>query len=494
MKKTIIQGNRLTIAAGVVILGAAAASAERALSPSKGPMMSVPSQAPVQSENPFSLAGGALTIDIEARLRGEYRSNNYDFKGSNKDVTDDKWLLSRARIGALIKACPGFKMYVQAQDSREFGSDRAKIPGSADGAEGNDAFDLRQAWVEFGDVKDHPLTLKLGRQTLQYGDERLIGASEWNNLSRTFDAAKLRWEEKNWSLDLFAASEVDVSDVRQFNQSDFLNGREKRGLETDKVRSGQLFSGLYGSTGAFGPQTTDLYVLHLHEHWAPGDTNFFTYGTRMKSKPGAFSSAVDADGKKRALGVDYSGEFAFQSGSVKGKDLRAFALNGGLGYTLDQPWTPRLGVAYSYATGDKNGGDGKVGTFQNLFPTNHKFYGQLDAFSWQNMHDLELNFKVTPVKAVTLKSELHAFWLANTNDNWYRANKKAATFGAPSASVHPSAGGYAGSEADFTATWAVSKPFSVEAGYSRFFAGSYLKDTGSRSDANFGYLQAKLTF
>jgi len=28
-----------------------------------------------------------------------------------------------------------------------------------------------------------------GRQALAYGDERLIGPSEWNNFSRTFDAA-----------------------------------------------------------------------------------------------------------------------------------------------------------------------------------------------------------------------------------------------------------------------------------------------------------------
>ncbi len=481
MKKTIIQKNRLTAVAGVVLLGAAAASAEKALSPAKGPLLSVPGGAPVQPENPFSLAGGALTIDIEARLRGEYRANNYDFKGSNKDVTDDKWLLSRARIGALIKACPGFKMYVQAQDSREFGSKRLKTPSTpgTKGAEGNDAFDLRQAWMEFGDAKDHPLILKLGRQTLQYGDERLVGASDWNNFSRTFDAAKLRWEEKDWSLDLFAASVVSP-DAGQFNQSDFLNGRERRG--------NQILSGLYGSSTAFGPQTTDLYVLHLHEE-VGGNTNFFTFGTRMKSKPGAFSSGADADGKKKPLGFDYSGEFAFQSGNVQSRDLRAFAVNGGLGYTLDMPWTPRAGLSYSYATGDKNANDQKEGRFQNLFPTNHKFYGQLDAFSWQNMHDLELNFKVTPVKSVTLKSELHAFWLADTRDAWYRANGTTKV-----RSITGSASGYAGTEADFTATWAVSKPLSVEAGYSRFFAGSYLKDTGSRSDANFGYLQAKLTF
>jgi len=35
-------------------------------------------------------------------------------------------------------------------------------------------------------------SLKIGRQELIYGDERLIGAFGWNNIGRVFDAAKLR--------------------------------------------------------------------------------------------------------------------------------------------------------------------------------------------------------------------------------------------------------------------------------------------------------------
>ena len=464
---------------GAALLGVAAISAANSLSPARGPLL-----APSQPENPLSLAEGLLTLDIEARLRGETRENNFDFDASKSDSnTDDQWLLTRTRLGALIKPCSEFKMYVQMQDSREIGSKRPNVPGSS-GAEGDDLFELRQAWVEFGNVLSHPLTLKLGRQTLAYGDERLIGVSEWNNLSRVFDAVKLRWEEKNWSVDVFSASVVDNTDRGQLNQSDFLNGREKN--------TGEMLSGIYASTTALGPQTTDLYVFQLHKELSGGNTNFFTFGTRMKSKPGAFSAAT-VDGKKKPVGFDYSGEFAYQAGKLNKsgavKDLRAFALNAGGGYTFDTAGTPRVGLAYSYATGDKNGSDNKWDGFQNLYPTNHKFYGQLDAFSWQNMHDLEVNLKVSPVKNVTLKAELHAFWLASTSDAWYRASTSSLGRSANSA-----ASTYAGSEADLTASWNVTKPLAVEVGYSRFNAGSYLKDTGAHSDANFGYLQFKVNF
>ena len=52
--------------------------------------------------------------------------------------------------------------------------------------------------MESGDPKAFPLTLKVGRQILSYGDERLIGAFDWNNFGRTFDAVKLPWEAKTW--------------------------------------------------------------------------------------------------------------------------------------------------------------------------------------------------------------------------------------------------------------------------------------------------------
>lgn len=455
--------------------------------------------------NPLSFADGALVFDLQERMRWEIRENNFDFNDAVKSLTDDNWFEQRLRIGLLVKPCDWFKLYVQGQDSREINSDRPDFPGVL-GAEGDDAFDLRQGYFEIGNSKAFPLTLKVGRQVLSYGDERLIGAFDWNNIGRTFDAAKLRWEQKAWSLDAFASTVV-VPTRGKYNQSDFLNGNE-----TDR---GQIFSGLYFSTTALGPQTIDLYALDLHENTsakyqptAKGDTNFVTLGLRVKSKPGAFAHIEPApapdgksvpDGKSapavvasKPVGLDYEFEGAFQTGKVRGLDLTAFAVHGGLGYTFDVAWLPRLGVEYNYATGDKDPLDGNLETFQNLFPTNHKFYGQMDVFSWQNMHDLGVIVKAQPIKAVTLKAEYHGFWLANTNDVWYRANGVTAV--RPLNALARNASNYAGSEADVTAQWTVNKHLAVEAGYSHFFTGDYLADTGAHDDADFGYVQATITF
>ena len=60
--------------------------------------------------------------------------------------------------------------------------------------------------------------------------------------------------------------------------------------------------------------------------------------------------------------------------------------------------------------------------------------------------------------------------------------------------ITPTASDYVGSEVDLTVTWAPKKWFSVQAGYSHFFAGDYLEDTGASSDADFGYVQTTFTF
>ena len=290
-----------------------------------------------------------FTFDVQERLRWEIRDNNFDFNDSINLATDDNWLLQRFRLGLLVQPTSWLKIYAQGQDSREILSDRADFPGIL-GAEGDDSFDLRQAYVEIGNVREFPLTLKLGRQILTYGDERLIGAFDWSNIGRTFDAVKLRWEDKRWLLDGFAGTVV-VPTRGRYNQSDFLNANE-----TDRS---QIFSGLYFSTSALNFQTTDLYALHLFEDSNPrfqptatGDTSFITLGMRMKSKPGYFARTAPAGGGKstppapKPLGFDYDAEFAFQTGEVRGLDLTAFAAHTGAGFTFDAPWTPRLGVAY----------------------------------------------------------------------------------------------------------------------------------------------------
>ena len=434
--------------------------------------------------NPLCFSDGKLCIDIQERIRFEARENTFDFNEDSTALNDDIFVLNRFRIGIAFKPVEWLKFYAQGQDAHEWFSDRPNIPGVL-GAEGDDNFDLRQAYIQVGPKS---LNVTAGRQILAYGDERLIGPSDWTNFSRTFDAARLHYEQSKFSIDLFASTPAYIF-RDSFDQSDLFNGSE--------THRDLVFSGIYASTTALTPLTMDFYALFLDEDnrafvpvaltypgtsiSTPGThTDFVTLGTRIKGDP------------KKLHGWEYEGEFAFQTGEVSDLDLTSFAAHIGAGYNFKCPWSPRLFFEYNYASGDSDPTDGDIETFQNLFPSNHNKYGFMDLFSWQNLHDPELSFKVKPCKQVALETDFHGFWLADTNDAWYRANGTSKV--RPITPASRDASSYVGSEIDLLVTYQPVKFLNIWAGYSHFFAGDYLNATGPSDDADFGYVQATISF
>ena len=445
-------------------------------------------------ESPLlSFADGRVQFDVEARARFEVRNNNRDFDDSINDDNDDSWLLTRFRLGVAIKPLPWLKLYAQGQDVREIDSDRPNIPGVR-GTEGGDEFDLRLGYVEVANYKAFPVGVTVGRQTISYGDRRLLADSQWLNFGRTFDAAKLRIQTTRFSMDAFVGRPVQIKE-HVFNDSD----------------SADTVAGLYASTETLGPQVTDLFYIYRDKADLQPDldpTNKIdargaslgisqrvsTIGTRWKSKPGALH------------GWDYGIEAAVQWGEVwtgdrtttPRLDQQSWAIHAEGGYTFEKAsWRPRLGLEYNYATGDKDPNDGKSESFQNLFASNHEKYGYIDEFSWRNMHNARFQFSVKPAKTVDVELSYHAFWLAETTDYWYRSNgfstlRTKTPDGRDVRTIEAS--NFAGQELDFVVKWKPLKWLNIDAGYSHFFAGDYLHDTGASADADLGYVQTQILF
>lgn len=446
--------------------------------------------------NPMAFYDGKLVFDVQERVRGEMRENNFDFNSEVNAPTDDWFLLQRLRVGALIKPDTWIKAYVQGQDTREFESERKNVPFVA-GSEGDDPFDLRQAYLELGDPAKFPLLAKVGRQELIYGDERLIGAFDWNNFSRTFDAVKLRYEQADKKLwvDAFASHVVTI---RGYGPG------ENRGWTFNDANWQDTFAGVYGSTTWVPKQTTDLYFLYRHKK--DNDPVYidsfgtraraydirqevYTAGARIKSLPGTLA------------GFDYEAEGAYQFGRDQGRiapdypnaagamlDHQAFAFEARGGYTFeDLSWKPRIGLEYSVASGDTDPTDDKDESFMNLFPTNHKFYGYMDLFAWKNIHNPVVSLKFVPDPKVTVQVDGHAFWLYTNEDAWYRANAVATV-----RPLNRDGDPFVGTEVDLTVGYTPVKYLRFLAGYSHFFAGDYMGPAAD--DADFAYLQMSLVF
>jgi len=447
----------------------------------------------LRANNPYA---AQWNVGVNYRVRYEVHENGNlpplsarDFSDAPGVDNDNSYLLQkvRARVGYTAE---WFEVFGEARSSSSTSDDRNPNP------ESDGPVDLHQAYVFLGNHKEFPFSLKIGRQELSYGDERLIGAFAWNNIGRVFDAAKLRWQNAWFAADFFT-SRLVLPDDNQFNVSndyDFFSGVYATTKKVPKITLDAYFLARNANARASTSQPTSLFPL-------PSSRDIYSVGTRLKSNPEDWGN------------WDFTGEYVAQFGHYNDPRLaaatlptslehQAFAAYTGFGYTWkDSALTPRVGLEYNFASGDSDARDGDHGTFENLFPTNHKFYGFMDFFSLQNMHNLRLQSSIKPLARISLAAEGHLFWLADTADNFYNVGGAPrggiATTPGNGYGINPGHSSFAGSEIDLVATYTVNSYVQIEAMYGHYFRGSYIKDSfqavGSQ-DADFVYLQAVFNF
>ena len=450
---------------------------------------------------------GRGTFEFIERLRYEDRSNNFDFDSGGHSPTDDSWFVQRFRAGLTWKFVPETSLQVQLQDAREIGSERPKVPFIL-GAEGNDALDLRLAAVTFGDPKTSPVIATLGRQVLAFGDERLVGPSEWNNFARTFDALKVSWTVTpgKTTATVFVSSVVNVQGVTS-----------GEGWKFDRSNTDDLFSGIYLTHKPDATTTLDGYVLWRDKKDnnpiysaptapipAPARTaaaydigqNIYTFGTRYVQAPkeGAFDTEVEAALQGGHVNRQTTAATGNYAGNNPTLDQKAWALHALVGYTpAGAPGKLRFDLEYNLASGDTDRTDGTNGSFMDLFPSTHKMaYSQIDLFSWKNLRELTATARFSPLPKTTVRLDYHDVSLYSAQDSWYRANGVATV--RPLTVAAQTAPRTTGNEVDLTVTWAPRPWVTLDAGWSRFSAGSYLRATGAGSDATFTYVQTALKF
>src|SRR5713226_1296902 len=117
------------------------------------------------------------------RFSGDYRARLEGFSGGGyKKDNDDAYLLNRFRVNLLIKPASWLKFYAQGQDARVFWKNQNPAAPPF-----QNTFDLRLAYMEIGETEKGIAGLRVGRQELVFGDQRLIGHLNWVNTARSFD-------------------------------------------------------------------------------------------------------------------------------------------------------------------------------------------------------------------------------------------------------------------------------------------------------------------
>src|SRR5260370_37219962 len=121
-------------------------------------------------------------------------------EGGCKPDTREMYGMSRLRLNVAIQPANWFHLVGQTQDARVFWNDRV-----ASAPPYQNTFDLRLAYAEVG-AADGPVTLRVGRQELDFGEQRLLGSLPWTNVTRRFDAVRATLRSSGYRRGPFASS------------------------------------------------------------------------------------------------------------------------------------------------------------------------------------------------------------------------------------------------------------------------------------------------
>lgn len=399
----------------------------------------------VQGGDGLLPGGRALRVSGEVRIRWEVQDNLYSPADPDGERSFN-FAHMRTRLRFDLDVLENVAAVVEFQDIRTLGEEGSTTADSQ-------GVDLKRAEMIFRQILGEPLMVEAGRFVMAYGDHRLIGDLEWFDQGRTYDGIRSRYGTDDFWIDGFWVV------VRQTIPAD----------------DSQNFGGLYGHW-----KWLEAYALLLMDHTAlvgevgTGHTDLVTLGLRAARETGRWK---------------YTAEAAFQTGDVRGDDVSAFAVAVWIRYTLaETSWKPQLILEVDYASGDDDPADGDNGQMQTLFPTNHMWYGYADLVGWSNILDLRLALSATPRETITITVEYHHFRRPEDQGAWINAGGAVVRPGAIGVSNH------LGDEIDFTFTWKPARQVSFLLGWSIFFPGGFLEDTGDSPVANFAYVQGRVTF
>ncbi len=403
---------------------------------------------------------GSIYLSIGGGVRGRFEHfSNFAFN----PAFDDSYLLYHFLLHGDLHITQLVRVFVEGIDAESTFRD---LPGGVRNSDVN-ALDLNQAFLDinipFG-TGNGGLTLRGGREGLAFGKQRLVSPLPWGNAYRHWDGFSAIVDTHGWNARAFAT---------QFSPVD------KYGFDDPDAQT--KFYGLYVTHGKpVDPVGVDVYFLGLDRddpiafNGTVGEEERYTIGGRVFGKLHDF---------------DYDVESAYQFGQVGAGDVSAWMFASEGGYTFKPvPLVPRFWLGFDYASGDDSAG-GDVGTFNQLFPLGHAYLGYIDIVGRQNIIDLHPGASIKAAKdRITLKAEGHFFWRAEEADALYNAGGGVVRKGAPGTSKQ------VGSEVDLVANYRFNQHFDMEFGYSHFFPGDFIRQTGPDDETDFFYFQTQYYF
>lgn len=382
-----------------------------------------------------------FSIGAQIRPRAEYRHGVLFPRSSGEDAAG--FINNRARMWMGFER-DRLSLYLSAQHVGVWGQDPQ--------IDKNGRFILHEAWAQLD--LGSGFYAKLGRQSLVYDDERILGALDWNVAGRYHDALKLGYADAKNKFDVILA----------FNQNE------------EKIIGGTY----YASGGQPYKNMQTFWYQHLCSPAFKASFLFMNLGLEGGGGGGIVESntyymqTAGTNLLYAASGLSVGGTFYYQFGKVQPhRKVSAFLWAVNAAYQLDPRW--KIGIGSDYLSGADAKETGKYKAFDPLYGTHHKFYGAMDYFYASGfidglnpgLWDNQLTASFKPSQPVTLTMAYHYF--ATTTDV-YEGTKK----------LNRSLG----SELDFQVDWAIMKDVKLSLGYSTMFGTNTMKAVKGGNPSN----------
>lgn len=476
--------------------------------------------------------GPYVTPYVSDRVRGEFvdwfeplpdvapkGANRYDFFGN------------QLRFGARVKV-PYLDVVVEGQDVRlaNLPDDASGLPGvgnlgpgalyvfhshglDADTSQGETI--LRQANATVRDLPWLP-GVSIGGGRFEYNDgleyvpadpalawlvrsriaERLVGTFGYSQYGRTFDGARVAWDQPLFNLTAIGARPThggfERSGSREMGDVGFAGFaatlKELPGLsKTTDVRFFYLAYEDDRFADERAEDTNPVKVDNRPVAVRKGDVDAIrisSIGTDIVSVADAGPGRVDA----LFWGIVQSGTWG------RDQHHEAWAYAAEAGYQLPSIWgAPWLRVGFDQSSGDDDPNDREHETFFQILPTG-RLYAQTPFYAQMNLQDLFAQLLLKPHPKVLVRTDFHMLRLNEKKDLWY----------AGSGATNDDVFGFSGIAAnnhreladlvDLSVTWTPLSWLKAYAYFGHVFGQGVVNRAFAGSGANYGYVELTVSY
>jgi hypothetical protein len=375
-------------------------------------------------------AGG----EIRYEYAGRFNENWIAEQGYNNSF------LQRYSLNTNLQVGNRFRVFAQINSGLQNGSKYGPAPVDEDKLNIQNLFAELKVWQK----DDQSVSVRAGRQELNYGTGRLISVREGTNVRLYFTGAKAMYKARYVTVDGFA------------------------------MMADNVYPGVFDNK-----PTHQLNLWGMYATWMvpkAGNVDFYYLGVKNRDKE--FEEGIANETRhtvatrywKNGGGFIYNIEGAYQWGKFGQGNINAWTAAIDVGYVFDiLKGKPSINLRNDYISGDTKKGDGNLHTFNPLYPRGG-YFGFNPLIGPANLIDLHLYATYSPSDKLDLQADVVYNWRYATQDGLYRPS---GNFNLPGAGSPKK---YIGTTCLVSAEYRFSNFLSLSGGAQYFKTGAFIKD------------------